>query len=252
MAKLKKETVETLKRNPIYTKDKDKIKAYADSLSTYNKGEKRYNDYNKFADENNLKFFKQNNTWTDSNGKVYNYEYFPFDEINKKLAPKDIYTFLWKGAKYERGKKIKIGGAVDKNDNEVNEDLTKKLYSFTSNYANSEFGYNKAPRYNKPVQPYLLKEDEIIDKISPIEQKEIEIENQELSPVELKNKKVNVKEPEHWLDVTEPNGKGTQRMYFESKEEKETFMKENPMLRIGQNTTAKIKPEILQMLKNKK
>jgi hypothetical protein len=252
MAKLKKETVESIKRNPIYTKDKGKVKAYADSLSTYNKGEKRYNDYKKFADENNLKFIKQNNTWTDSDGKVYNYEYFPFDEINKKLAPKDIYTFLWKGAEYERGKRIKIGGAVDKNDNEVNEDLTKKLYLFTSNYSNSEFGYNKAPRYNKPAQPYLLKEDEIINKVSPIGQKEIEIENEELSPVELKNKKVSVKEPEHFLDISEPDGKGTKRMYFESREELENFQKENPMLKTGSFSRAKIKPEVLEILKKKK
>jgi hypothetical protein len=41
-------------------------------------------------------------------------------------------------------------------------------------------------------------------------------------------------------------------MYFESREELENFQKENPMLKTGSFSRAKIKPEILEILKKKK
>ena len=65
MAKLNKETIKSLSRNPIYTKDKGEIKAYADSLDAYNKGEKIYNEFLQFANKNNLAFNKANDMFID-------------------------------------------------------------------------------------------------------------------------------------------------------------------------------------------
>jgi hypothetical protein len=78
------------------------------------------------------------------------------------------------------------------------------------------------------------------------------IEKNSIHPIELKNKKVNVNEPENFLDISEPDGKGTKRMYFDTREELEKFQKENPMLKTGSFSRAKIKPEVLEILKKKK
>jgi len=243
MAKLKKETVESIKRNPINTKDKGKVKAYADSLDAYNKGEKIYNEFLQFANKNNLAFNKANDIFIDD-GNNYVNEYYPIDKINKKLSPKEKYSFVWRRSDDNFDK------AIDKNNNYVNEGIGNKLHSFLENY--SFLPLYHAPRYKKPVQPYLLKEDEIVNPIKSIGQKEINIEEEGVNPVQLKNKKVSAEEPEHFLDISEPDGKGTKRMYFETREELENFQKENPMLKTGSFSRAKIKPEVLEILKKKK
>ena len=61
-----------------------------------------------------------------------------------------------------------------------------------------------------------------------------------------------MKEPEHFLDISEPDGKGTQRIYFDTRKQLEAFQKESPMLKTGSFSRAKIKPEVLEILKNKK
>jgi len=204
MAKIKKETIESLKHNPIYTTDIKKVKAYQDSLNAYN--------IHKKSDETISDAYKKNMDYNDILKLIEN--------TNKKEKSIDKY--------YEKTK----------------EGLTK--------YNPMGWDYFSAI-VNKPVQPYIYGSEKVeMNPIQSIKPNEIEIENQELSPVELKNKKVSVKEPEHFLDIAEPDGKGTKRMYFESREELENFQKENPMLKTGSFSRAKIKPEILEILINKK
>jgi hypothetical protein len=245
MAKLKKETVESIKRNPIYTKDKGKVKAYADSLDAYNKGEKIYNNFLNYSDKNNLMLSKYNNSWTDNDGVTYNNEYLPVKEINKKLMPKDAYDFtgqIINGVYIPIDKKGKI---TSKKTADELEDFFKKQY-------NSKFQWyyhSKAYRYKKPIQPYEYQKEDIINPIKSIGQKEIDVQEEGVNPVQLKNKKVSAEEPEHFLDISEPDGKGTKRMYFESRKELENFQKENPMLKTGSFSRAKVKPEVLEILK---
>ena len=203
MAKLKKETVESIKRNPIYTTDMKKVKAYQDSLNAYN--------FHKKSDEDVLNAFRKNMNYDDILKLIE----------NKQNEEKSIDKYM------------------------VREDGFLKY---------KPLGYNYYSRIvNKPVQPYIYGLEKIeMNPIKSIEPNEIELENQELSPVQLKTKKVSVKEPEHFLDISEPNGKATKRMYFESREELENFQKENPMLKTGSFSRAKIKPEVLEILKKKK
>lgn len=224
MAKLKKETVETLKRNPIYTTDFDKVKSYSDSLNAYNIGEEIYKNYLNYANKNNLKF----DEWINYNK--------PVSQVNENLIPKNVYGF-WQN-QYKR--------MADKNWGQTSEKTTEEARNFQKEQIALQ-----APRYKKPVQPYILEAQDL----ESIPSKEgfsnvddFGIEEMYKVPI----KKTTLKEPEHFLDVSEPNGKGTQRIYFDTKEEKEVFMRENPMLRIGQNSVAKIKPETLEYLKNKK
>jgi hypothetical protein len=230
MAKLKKETIDALSRKPILTTDMSKVKSYQDSLYAYNIGRKMREEFLKFANKNDITFVQDDDN-------IYKK---PIGKINKNLKPQSVARFWYDGNDQRAQISGYFGQISQEKENQLQDFLSKQIAKV-------------APSYDRPIQPYVYGfEKQKLNPISPIASKEIDIENEELKPIELKNKKVSLKEPEHWLDITELNGKGTQRMYFESKEEKETFMKENPMLRIGQNTTAKLKPEILQMLKNKK
>jgi len=238
--KLKNENNNELTRKTLITKDKAKVKAYADSLDAYNKGEKIYNNFLNYSDKNNLMLSKYNNSWTDNDGVTYNNEYLPVEEINKKLIPKDAYDFkgqIVDGFYIPIDKKGKI--------------TSKKTADELEDFFNKQY-YSKAYRYKKPIQPYEYQKEDIINPIKSIGQKEINIEEERVNPIELKNKKVSVKEPEHFLDISEPNGKGTKRMYFDTREELENFQKENPMLKTGSFSRAKIKPEVLEILKKKK
>ena len=76
----------------------------------------------------------------------------------------------------------------------------------------------------KPVQPYLYDfEKQQMDRVLPIE---------------LEDKK-------RWLDIAEQRSKKAQSKYFELEKEREMLIKENPLLKIGQNAVDKIKPENL-------
>lgn len=216
MAKIKKETVDALSRKPILTTDMSKVKSYQDSLYAYNLSQQMKNLYSK--------------------GIIRSSD---FDESTYKKSLDDFYNKYVRSGVYNE--KV-LPYAVKKNGSYT--------YDWINYTDNNKSGILKV---NKPIQPYVYGfERQELNPISPIGLKKTDFESEELSPIELKNKKVSLKEPEHWLDITEPNGKGTQRMYFDSKEEKEAFMKENPMLRIGQNSVAKIRPETLEYLKNKK
>ena len=57
-------------------------------------------------------------------------------------------------------------------------------------------------------------------------------------PIELEDKK-------RWLDIAEQRSKKAQSKYFELDKEREMLIKENPLLKIGQNAVDKIKPENL-------
>lgn len=211
--KLKNENNNELTRKTLITKDKAKVKAYADSLDAYNKTK----------DIENPKYYEKG-----SEPSWYTWKGNDRDILNKFMKKNNI------DLNYEYYRTNKFPGKVQPI--EV-----------------GDFGEGMAyPIYKKPVQPYQLLEDEIINPISSIDSKEINIEEEGVNPVEFKNKKVSVKEPEHFLDISEPNGKGTKRMYFDTREELENFQKENPMLKTGSFSRAKIKPEVLEILKKKK
>jgi hypothetical protein len=230
MAKIKKETVESIKRSPIYTTDMKKVKSYQDSLSAFNTGQKMWDDFLNFANKNDITFVGD-----DRAAK-------PVDKINKNLIPI--------GSGYFYYGKENNGRASDSR--EVNKEVSQETENKLQSFLNSQLA-KYVPSYKKPIQPYLFGIDkQLINPITPIGQKEINIEEENISPVELKNKKVSVEEPEHFLDISEPDGKGTKRMYFESREELENFQKENPMLKTGSFSRAMIDPRILEILKKKK
>ena len=68
--------------------------------------------------------------------------------------------------------------------------------------------------------------------------------------------------PEHYIDIVDINGKNPQRIPFESLEDKASYLKQNPLLKLGQwtyadskrrgDTKPKLKTETLAVLKNKK
>jgi hypothetical protein len=246
MAKLKKETVETLKRNPIYTTDFNKIKSYQDSLNAYSKGEEIYNKFFQFANKNNLPLNKINNFIRENDFGGYGYAYLPIDKINKNIPPKELYSF-------DRLIDLNFKNdlvALDKNKKRVSQQVNNKLDSLLNSYRFLPYG-ELLPRYEQPIQPYMLPKDEL----NKIQSKGVvendEIEGPEL--VSLKNEKINVKEPsEHFLDISEPNGKETKRMYFDTRKQLEDFQKENPMLKTGSFSRAMIDPRILEILKKKK
>jgi hypothetical protein len=246
MARLKEKTIQVLQNKPIYTNDFNKIRKYQDSLDAYNSAidmenaliewnknkttlnKNKYlkakdNNYNHFLSEYDSKFYDE------LKKRGYNY-------INSPSSLQTSYFYPDLETPYDSRKGKGIGD---------NSTASYILAASGSNAGDALFPFQK------PVQPYIRTKEEI-NPISPIAKKEIDIEEEGIKPVELKNKKVSVEEPEHWLDITEPNGKESKRMYFESKEEKESFLKDNPMLRIGQNTVAKIKTETLEYLKKKK
>ena len=89
-----------------------------------------------------------------------------------------------------------------------------------------------SPIYKEPVQPYMLLRDDL----NNIQSKGVGSEGEFIElPKRFKttNQKVSLKEPEHFLDVSKPDGSGIQRIYFNSKKELEDFDKENAMLRTG-------------------
>lgn len=208
MAKLKKETIDALSRNPIYTKDIDKVKAYQDSLYAYNANKKLKEHYANLV--KNLDFSGEG----EKLGGEFLVKQQPFSKYF--VRGKDGY---WIGEHNNRGQK----GA------------------WFNTYV-----------VNKPIQPYILSKDEL----SEIPSKGIVSENEEVKLPEIykaKNQKVNLEEPsEHFLDVSEPNGEGTQRIYFDTRKQLEDFQKENPMLKTGSFSRAKINPKVLEVLKNKK
>lgn len=217
MAKIKKETVDALSRKPILTTDMSKVKSYQDSLYAYNL-DKQFEDVlrNVVKNSSNVNERKNDKLLNDFENK-----YFDSDIWYKKVVPYFV---------------------KDKNGNEI-DDLRIDL-------GNLSLGSRLV---NKPVQPYAYDFDkQQMSPISPIGLKKTDFESEELSPIELKNKKVSLKEPEHFLDISNPNGKGTQRIYFESREELEDYQKENPMLKTGSFSRAKIDPKVLEVLKNKK
>lgn len=298
MAKLKKETVETLKRNPIYTTDLNKIKSYQDSLNLYKAmqmqdklmGSSTWDEVR--AERLKGKPYKTT-TWNveDENGLplkdlrgnyIYN-KVGPYKEITRIAKGKDIgkdvpqHPEWWEynklkekraeGDDYKSEKHMKDGWLVSQ------EDLNLIKYYKSLGFTDNEIMYHSSPDvvnpkiksigtyydgnalspiYKKPIQPYMLAKDEL----NKIPSKGVVSENEEVELPELyktKNQKVNVKEPsEHFLDISEPDGKGTQRVYFDTRKQLEAFQKESPMLKTGSFSRAKLKPEILQMLKNKK
>ena len=68
--------------------------------------------------------------------------------------------------------------------------------------------------------------------------------------------------PEHYIDIVDINGKNPQRIPFESLEEKASYLKQNPLHKLGQwtyvdskrrgDTKPKLKTDTLAVLKNKK
>jgi hypothetical protein len=296
MAKLKKETVESLKRNPIYTTDFNKIKSYQDSLNLYKAmqmqdklmGPSTWADVRaeslkdrpyqttsqSVEDENGMPLRDKNGNY------IYN-ENIPFKLITKIRKGKDIganppQNIEWtveelkkrrKGTDYVSEKDMKKNGFITSKEDF---DLIKyyKSLGFTDDnimYHNSPDvvhpkinaigsyydGLAMSPIYKKPVQPYMLPKDEL----NKIQSKGVvendEIEGPEL--VSLKNEKINVKEPsEHFLDISDPDGKETKRMYFDTRKQLEDFQKENPMLKTGSFSRAMIDPRILEILKKKK
>lgn len=68
--------------------------------------------------------------------------------------------------------------------------------------------------------------------------------------------------PEHYIDIVDINGKNPQRIPFESLEEKASYLKQNPLHKLGQwtyvdskrrgDSKPKLKAETLAVLKNKK
>jgi hypothetical protein len=246
MARLKEKTIQVLQNKPIYTNDFNKIRKYQDSLDAYNSA---------IDMENALIEWNKNKTTSNKNkylkAKDNNYNHFVseydskfYDELKKSgynyiNSPTHLQTsYFYPDLKtpYDSRKGKGIGD------------------SSTASYILAASGSNAGDAlfpFQKPVQPYIRTKEEI-KPISPIEQKEIDIEEEGIKPVELKNKKVSVEEPEHFLDISDPSGKGTKRMYFESREELENFQKENPMLKTGSFSRAMIDPRILEILKKKK
>lgn len=220
MAKIKKETVETLKRNPIYTTDMSKVKSYQDSLYAYDLNQKH-----KDLSDKKAKYLL---------GKI-------------KLSEDDERIFL-KSVNDFKNKYMDSGGVYDKKVKPyyVKDKKGDEVYDWIYYDNDQKLGI---PRVNKPVQPYVYGFEK--QELNPI-LKKTDFESEELSPIELKNKKISLKEPEHFLDISNPNGKGTQRIYFDTREELEDYQKENSMLKTGSFSRAKIDPKVLEVLKKKK
>lgn len=222
MAKIKKETVDALSRKPILTTDMSKVKSYQDSLYAYNL-DKQFEDVLRNVVKNSSNVNERKN-----------------DKLLNNFENKYFNSDIW-------GKKVVPYFVKDKNGNEI-DDLRIDLGNFSLG----------SRLVNKPVQPYVYGfEKQELNPISPIGLKKTDFESEELSPIELspielKNKKVSLKEPEHFLDISNPDGKGTQRIYFDTREELEEYQKENPMLKTGSFSRAKIDPKVLEVLKNKK
>ena len=300
MAKLKKETVETLKRNPIYTTDFNKIKSYTDSLNLYKamqmqdklmgpdtwaarRAERLKDREEERVDREFLDFEydKDGLPKRDKNGNVIA----KYKDTKRKVIIKGIdigkdtpqHPDWWEYSKL----KEKRGNADFKSEKDMydngaftfKEDFDLIKYYKSLGFTDENIMYHSSadvvhpkikpigtyfdgdalsPIYKKPIQPYMLPKDEL----NKITSKGIVSEDEEVELPELyktKNQKVNVKEPsEHFLDISEPDGKGTQRIYFDTRKQLDAFQKESPMLKTGSFSRAKIKPEVLEILKKKK
>jgi hypothetical protein len=230
MAKIKKETVDALSRKPILTTDMSKVKSYQDSLYAYNIGRKMDEEFLKFANKNDIRFVQDNDN-------IYKK---PIGEINKNLKPKSVGRFWYEGNDKRAQASGSFGQISQEKENQLQDFLNKQIAKV-------------APYYDRPIQPYVYGfEKQELNPISPIGLKKTDFESEELSPIELKNKKISLKEPEHFLDISNPNGKGTQRIYFDTREELEDYQKENSMLKTGSFSRAKIDPKVLEVLKKKK
>lgn len=298
MAKIKKETVETLKRNPIYTTDFNKIKSYQDSLNLYKAMQMQDKLMGKGTwEERRAERLKprtyNTTTWAvddeygrpmqDKNGNYIKNDKVPFKMITKIAKGIDIgekppqHPDWWEYSKLKERRGVDdFKSEKDMYDNgfvrsKSDFDLIKyyKSLGFTDNeimyHSSPDVVHPKiksigtyydgnalSPIYKNPIQPYMLPKDEL----NKIPSKGIFSEDEEIELPEVyktNNQKVNVKEPsEHFLDISEPDGKGTRRIYFDTRKKLEAFQKENPMLKTGSFSRAKIKPEVLEILKKKK
>lgn len=126
--------------------------------------------------------------------------------------------------------------------------------------------YSKGNFLNK-INPILenIELNENID-LNAIPTKQLEelnyISNEQPEMYSVNSKPTNVNyTPEHYIDIVDISGKNPQRIPFESLEEKTSYLKENPLLKLDQFTYAdskrrgenkKLKPETLAILKNKR
>ena len=160
MAKIKKETVDALSRKPILTTDMSKVKSYQDSLYAYNL-DKQFEDVLRNVVKNSSNVNERKN-----------------DKLLNNFENKYFNSGIW-------GKKVVPYFVKDKNGNEI-DDLRIDL-------GNLSLGSRLV---NKPVQPYVYGfEKQELNPISPIGLKKTDFESEELSPIELspielKNKKV--------------------------------------------------------------
>jgi hypothetical protein len=142
--------------------------------------------------------------------------------------------------------------------------LREKIYG-TQSYSKGNV-LNKINKINK-INPVLenIESNENID-LNAIPTKQLEelnyISNEQPEMYSVNSKPINVEyTPEHYIDIVDISGKNPQRIPFESLEEKASYLKENPLLKLDQFTYAdskrkgenkKLKPETLAILKKKK